>query len=380
MAADDPKGSPDALSAILEAASRQSGKTAAQDAILFSGNRHESVPRALFFDRRLTPLERNAWQVLRLLLNPEEITVFPTYERLRPFLAAMPCTGKASHETVARALTLLRLTRWLSLVRRRRNARTGRIEGNLYVLHDTSLTPFEAIHLDADYLHLISQSITHASKAIQRVASEILRELADDPQVSQRALPTRLQAITKQLLTPSSEKAAGYPQPGTGHQSEEGNMAPLRNDEEQPSDSEAGRQASGNNGLRNPKTDRTVSSSNQSIHKVLTVRELAKNLHLPDYFFTLREEQQRGALAALRQVDEKLQQAVLDEWTVRCLSGDVRNPAGYLFGIIQKAIRGEFNTWVGDLLADARPSSGHIPDDERTVHEHMAQLRPLFKP
>ena len=130
MAADDPKGSPDALSAILETASRQSGKTAAQDAILFSGNRHESVPRTLFFDRRLTPLERNAWQVLRLLLNPDEITVFPTYERLRPFLAAMPCTGKASHETVARALTLLRLTRWLSLVRRRRNARTGRIEGS----------------------------------------------------------------------------------------------------------------------------------------------------------------------------------------------------------------------------------------------------------
>ncbi|AKH70532.1 hypothetical protein IMCC21906_02890 [Spongiibacter sp. IMCC21906] len=380
MAADDPKGSLDALSAILEAASRQSGKTAAQDAILFSGNRHESVPRTLFFDRRLTPLERNAWQVLRLLLNPDEITVFPTYERLRPFLAAMPCTGKASHETVARALTLLRLTRWLSLVRRRRNARTGRIEGNLYVLHDTSLTPFEAIHLDTDYLHLISQSLTHASKAIQRVASETLRELADDPQVSQRALPTRLQAITEQLLTPSSEKAAGYPQPGTGHQSEEGNMAPLRNDEEQPSDSESGRQASGNNGLRNPKADRTVSSSNQSIHKVLTGRELAKNLHLPDYFFKLREEQQKGALAALRQVDEKLQQAVLDEWTVRCLSGDVRNPAGYLFGIIQKAIRGEFNTWVGDLLADARPSSGHIPDDERTVHEHMAQLRSLFKP
>ena len=101
---------------------------------------------------------------------------------------------------------------------------------------------------------------------------------------------------------------------------------------------------------------------------------------MPDYFFKLREEQQKGALAALRQVDEKLQQAVLDEWTVRCLSGDVRNPAGYLFGIIQKAIRGEFNTWVGDLLADARPSSGHIPDDERTVHEHMAQLRSLFKP
>ncbi|HGI9963433.1 TPA: STY4528 family pathogenicity island replication protein, partial [Pseudomonas aeruginosa] len=115
------------------------------DAFLFSGNRHESVPRRLFLDRRLTPLERNAWQVFRLMLNDDGVTAFPTYEQLRPWLASMPCAGQASHETVARALTLLRLTRWLSLVRRRRDAKTGRILGNLYVLHDEPLTPFEAM-------------------------------------------------------------------------------------------------------------------------------------------------------------------------------------------------------------------------------------------
>ena len=100
---------------------------ASGDAFLFSGNRHESVPRRLFVDRRLTPLERNAWQVFRLMLNDDGVTTFPTYEQLRPWLASMPCAGQASHETVARALTLLRLTRWLSLVRRRRDPKTGRI-------------------------------------------------------------------------------------------------------------------------------------------------------------------------------------------------------------------------------------------------------------
>src|SRR3989344_4020731 len=84
---------------------------ASGDAFLFSGNRHESVPRRLFVDRRLTPLERNAWQVFRLMLNDDGVTTFPTYEQLRPWLASMPCAGQASHETVARALTLLRLTR-----------------------------------------------------------------------------------------------------------------------------------------------------------------------------------------------------------------------------------------------------------------------------
>jgi hypothetical protein len=33
-------------------------------------------------------------------------------------------------------------------VRRRRDPKTGRILGNLYVLHDEPLTPFEAMQLD----------------------------------------------------------------------------------------------------------------------------------------------------------------------------------------------------------------------------------------
>src|SRR3954468_11650221 len=106
------------------------------DGFLFSGSRQESVPRALLMDSRLTPLERNAWQVFRLLVQDDRITSFPTYEQLRPYLTSLRCSTQASDETVARSLTMLRLTRWLTLARRRRNAQTGRIEGNLYVLHD----------------------------------------------------------------------------------------------------------------------------------------------------------------------------------------------------------------------------------------------------
>ncbi|NQB59708.1 STY4528 family pathogenicity island replication protein, partial [Pseudomonas aeruginosa] len=109
---------PVALSALFDEALRHlepkepaQGTAPSQDGFLYSGNRHESVPRALFFDRRLTPLERNAWQVFRLQLNDDGVTAFPTYDQLRPYLASMPCAAQASHETVARALTLLRLTR-----------------------------------------------------------------------------------------------------------------------------------------------------------------------------------------------------------------------------------------------------------------------------
>jgi hypothetical protein len=73
-----------------------------------------------------------------------------------------------------------------------------------------------------------------------------------------------------------------------------------------------------------------------------------QNLRLPERFQRLKEEQQAGAMIALQQVDEAQRQAVLDEWAARCRSSTVRNPAGYLFGIIQKAIRGEFKAWAGE--------------------------------
>ena len=86
MAVDDPaprapRQGPVALAdlfagALKELAPRSSAPaTAPSDGFLFSGNRHESVPRRLFLDRRLTPLERNAWQVFRLMLNQDGVTL-----------------------------------------------------------------------------------------------------------------------------------------------------------------------------------------------------------------------------------------------------------------------------------------------------------------
>jgi hypothetical protein len=59
---------------------------------MFSGNCHESVPRTLFFAHRLTPLECNAWQVIRPRLNDNGVTVFPAYEELHllPFQCSEP--------------------------------------------------------------------------------------------------------------------------------------------------------------------------------------------------------------------------------------------------------------------------------------------------
>ncbi|VBF49928.1 STY4528 family pathogenicity island replication protein [Burkholderia pseudomallei] len=357
--------------------------------VLFSGNRHETVPRALFLDRRLTPLERNAWQVIRLQLQRDGITAFPTYEELAPYLAAMPCTNKASSETVARALTILRLTRWLSLVQRRRDKPTGRHQGNLYVLHDEPLSPFEAIQLDVDYLDLISRALSHASKAIQSIGYHVLEELATDPLLTGCVLPTRLQIIMQRLkqqglhndtddtIDDAAPQARSYPQ----HASEDGDARRLRIHGERSSDSEHGRTTASEAHLRNPNADRTVRIKPSS-DVPTPVPHAREALRLPPRFATLRAEQQNGALAALQQVDPSLRQAVLDEWQARLESHGVRKPAGYLFGIIGKALRGEFQAWCAPPNPPPRAETTATPPprvaDTRIAQQHLVHLRALL--
>jgi hypothetical protein len=254
------------------------------------------------------------------------------------------------------------------------------------VLHDEPLTPFEAMQLDPDYLGLVSQALTHAAKAVQIVGMNTLKEIAEDPLLSGRTLPTRLQVLAQRMArhgwaTPS------YPQEGADHDSEEGQEALLRNARAR---------------LRNPKQGRnprrtalfgirrrTVQYVMDRINEVRTVprAKALQNLRLPERFLRLKDEQQAGALVALQQVDEAQRQAVLDEWAARCRSSAVRNPAGYLFGIIQKAIRGEFKAWAGESAsappappppAPSSPPASRAADPE-VARAYLAQLREALR-
>lgn len=360
----DGAGDPQSLGGLLDHAAQVMQEAREQpisrsaplrgDSFLFSGNRHDSVPRALLLDRRLTPLERNAWQVFRLLLNDDGVTSFPTYDQLAPYLASMPCASRASHETVARALTMLRLTRWISLVRRRRDPKTGRIVGNLYVLHDEPLTPFEAMQLDPDYLDLVSRALDHASKSVQRIGVHVLTEMAEDPMLSGRVLPSRLQVLSRRLSEQGWAGCSSFPQAVDSHDSEEGADALLRIRETPSSDSEDSWNSGVSGSLRNPKKARTVHTEKEPIEDH-TIPRTRGSLRLPERFSALKAQQQAGALAALQAVESGLHQTILDEWDARCSTTDIRKPAGYLFGLIQRAVRGEFNVWAATRSGAAKP-------------------------
>lgn len=304
------------------------------DNYIFDGKGYESVPRALFLDNRLTPIERNAWVVLKMLLEADGVTSLATYEQLQPYLTTSPLTGKASTETVARALTMLRLTGWLSLTSKRRHEK-GTVQGNVYVLHDEPLSIYERLHTDVEYLILLANATTHSSKTIQKVAEYTLTELINDPHVADKRLPTRLKILTEQLRQYRTE----VKKLSTTSDSEANKNNLLRNNDGLNTDLEVRLKDSHSNRLRDRKD---ISSSKD---KKILLQGLRNHLKLPSRFTELSLAQQDSGLLALSTLEPIQQQQVLDEWQKRCEQPKpaIHNPVAYLHGIIQKALQGELN-------------------------------------
>ncbi|PYY69030.1 hypothetical protein CRX42_18685, partial [Pseudomonas jessenii] len=268
----------------------QPSNHALQAGFLLSGQSHEVVPRRLLLDSRLTPLERNAWQVFRLMLQGQGV-VTPRYEDLQPYLSSVPYGTSASRETIARVLTMLRLTRWLSLVSRGRDQLSGRLQGPLYVLHDEPLTPAEAMELDQDYLELVGHCLSHNTKAVRIVAQHMLEEIRQDTDIDQSRLPTRLDSWgehwAQQGLDLATEDAL--------HDSELGGDHRVRNRVGPRSDSELGLNAPISGTVRNPNAACTVLK--ESICTVPRATPAVDNLHWPDPLHLNPSERQAVAVA-----------------------------------------------------------------------------------
>jgi hypothetical protein len=80
-----------------------------------------TTPASLMLDARLTPLERNGWQVLRMLRSVEGISPLANLGQLRRYLTSTPLGQRAGYETARRVLVVLRLTGWISLVGQHRD-------------------------------------------------------------------------------------------------------------------------------------------------------------------------------------------------------------------------------------------------------------------
>ena len=149
------------------------------DTMLFLGNRHQSFPTAVIKDPILEPVDKLVWMVIMLAVRETGgSTAFPSYGSI----AGM--ANVSSRSTIARAIAILRATRWLTLCGRLRKA-SGQFRGNVYALHDEPLPLGDVIHLDRDYMVFLNKAVSHGHARVRTVAQGVRDSIDEDIQEGQ---------------------------------------------------------------------------------------------------------------------------------------------------------------------------------------------------
>lgn len=343
----------------------QSGAvTNEQSGLLYLGNVHDAIPRQLYMDNRLSPLDKTAWVMIRLYAQQNDGAVFPTYEELQLQLAS-PHSGKASRETVSRTLLMLRLTGWLSLCKRVRDD-GGRVRGNIYAQHDEPLGLCDAEHFDPGWLDAVVQACQHGNKTIRLTALSVLGEIKQD--TSMRHRHSRIALIESRLSSPQSPQELALRQqvslPGSETELSQkmGKMAPVTqrspsSDSElsinkeavlPSSESELSLETKGYDRVRNPNC--YVRSFTQGV-KDTYVGESGKNedrLHWPSVLIeNLTTVDRDNVEPQLQTLPTPLGQQVLDEVAERIGTGEIKNVIAYLLATLKRARNGQFHATVG---------------------------------
>ena len=172
------------------------------DTMLFLGNRHQSFPTAVIKDPVLEPVDKLVWMVIMLQVRETGgDTAFPGYEAI----GRMANIG--SRSTIARAIAILRASRWLTLCARIRKA-SGRFLGNLYALHDEPLPLADALHLDTEYMAFLSKALGHGHARVRAVAQGILASIDEEIEAG-REVCDQEHPIERRLASAMATEADG---------------------------------------------------------------------------------------------------------------------------------------------------------------------------
>ncbi|WP_368938060.1 STY4528 family pathogenicity island replication protein [Morganella morganii] len=321
--------------------------TNAQSGLLFLGNVHDAVPRRLFLDSRLSPLDKMAWVMIRMYAQQNEGAVFPTYDELQLQLA-LPHSDKASRETISRALLMLRLTGWLSLCKRVRD-KSGRVRGNIYAQHDEPLNAADAEYFDPRWLDTVEKACRHTNKTVRLTAIGVLKSILNDD--SMRHRHSRVALTEARLAAPQTpqELAQSKHRNHIGAETEPGQKS-LSSDPELSvqtapkipgSDSELSRKQRAKHSVRKP--NGYVRSFTQSVKKtyVNTDTKLSWPVTVQARLSSADREMLETQLCVL---PDSLGQRILDDLAGRMKTTEVRNVTAYLLANLKRAREGLFNT------------------------------------
>ncbi|EPG3432129.1 STY4528 family pathogenicity island replication protein [Pseudomonas aeruginosa] len=346
-----------------------------------------TTPASLMLDARLTPLERNGWQVLRMLRSAEGISPLANLGQLRRYLTSTPLGQRAGYETARRVLVVLRLTGWISLAGQHRDPLTGHVLSELYQVHEGALDFPQASALDASLPALLQASIGHENNQVDRVAVHIQATLAQAPEAAPIAAHDQLRDdddLPPMPPSPASEAADPLPLSGDSAGS---TLVPQQT-----------RHA------RHMTAEQSSTYKTYMYKKERTYRArkgegdgdpASQSVNLPPCLNHAQADQKKDVQAALRRLPPQHRQEVLDELQARSQSGTVRNVVAYFFALVKRVFAGEFRLWAGRKEASAtprtaenrpaapprtedRPEPTAQPASRETALAHIANIRKIM--
>ena len=330
-----------------------------------------TTPTALLVDPRLTPLERNGWQVLRMLSGPDGISSLTSLSQLRRYLTTTPLGQRAGYETARRVLKVLRLTGWITLVGVQRDPMTGKVMSERYRVHERALAFDQACTADQTLARLLQACLYETGHPIQRIAQH-------------------LSQVFEQGQRSDDAETNGAPSPGDfgSSSSEAVHMGSGIGHTGLPQTNEVHDEPIGQYSTYSSKTYkvRTLSSEGESTRG---------SASLPSCLAGVDDGQLQELLTALDELALEQRQQVLAELEARHRSGGVRNVVAYAFGLIRRVQSGGFRPYAlrersamqtvanRDPGMDHRPRPAHrVARAKRSTPEvaenHIATLRKML--
>ncbi|GAA3607443.1 STY4528 family pathogenicity island replication protein [Gibbsiella greigii] len=356
--------------------------------LLYMGNVHDSIPRRLLLDTRLSPLDKTAWIMIRLYAQQNQGAVFPTYDELQLQLAS-PFNGKASRETVSRVLLMLRLTGWLSLCRRVRDDK-GRVRGNIYAQHDEPLSARDAETLDPTWLDTLASACEHKNRTVNQTAWSVLSDIQNDP--TMRHQHSQMAAIVERLGAPQTPQQmanrVSFREPiSHGSITEPGNNPPG-SDAELSHETGNVMQSSFSELILesitykdSTKPNCNVRNFTHSVNKKTYVPELPAELQR-----SMAEDDRRQITAQLCALPAEAARQVLDSLVQTMARGNLHNPTAWLLTVIKRARNGELyspakpiqsakTSGTGKSQRAAVPAKTELPVHRKSAsREHVSSI------
>jgi hypothetical protein len=272
--------------------------------------------------------------------------------QLRSYLSCTPLGKRAAFDTAWRAVAVLRLTGWISLVGQHCDAMTDNVLSVLYQVNERALDFQEACELDPSLSGLLQLCIGHKHSHLNRLAQHILSTLEQ----TSKAAPI---SVEEQRNDDDDQPP---PPPSTP-------LKPLKPSRKR---RRAKRKSVSNDSVRSTTVTQQTKQPPHMPHesdrtyKTYCIKENVRtartrkgsdspfsSVALPACLNNAKADQQRDVLAALSRLPSQHRQEVLDELQARSQDGAVRNVVAYFFALVKRVSAGEFRLWAGRKKAQS---------------------------